>query len=83
MFKVKKNMFLPEVLYMYSGPSLSGHTQQRPPSLMRPQIVAAPTINVFTSPSHQRPPLECGHNFLANRVALSQRDYCICQIVHN
>ena len=37
---------------MYSGPS-----QQRPPSLMWPQIVAAPTINVFTSPSHPRLPL--------------------------
>ena len=42
---------------MYSGPSLSGHSQQRPPSLMWPQIIAVPTINVFTSPSHQRPPL--------------------------
>ncbi len=41
----------------YSGPSLGGHSQQRPPSLIRPQIFAAATINVFTSPSHQRPPL--------------------------
>ena len=37
-------------IYIYSGPSLIGHSQQRP------QIVAAPTVNVFTSPSHQRPP---------------------------
>ncbi len=28
----------------YSGPSLSGHSQQRPPSLIRPQIYAT-TIN--------------------------------------
>ena len=42
---------------IYSGPSLSGHSQQRPPSLLRPQFFATTTINVFTSPSHQRPPL--------------------------
>ncbi len=42
---------------LYSGPSLSGHSQQTPPSLVRPQIFAAATINVFTSPSYQRPPL--------------------------
>ena len=41
----------------YSGPSLSGHPQQRPPSLIRPQIFAATTINILTSPSRQRPPL--------------------------
>ncbi len=45
----------------YSGPSVSGHSQQRPPSLMWPQIFAAATIimimNAFNSPSHQRPPL--------------------------
>ncbi len=29
---------------LYSGPSLSGHSQQRPPSLMWPQIFAAPTV---------------------------------------
>ncbi len=43
--------------YMYSGPSLSGHSQQRPPSLMWPQTFGATTMNAFTSPSHQRPPL--------------------------
>ncbi len=37
---------------------------------MKPQIFAATTLNVFTSPSHQRPPLCCGHNFFAKRVAL-------------
>ncbi len=42
---------------MYSSPSLSGHSQQGPPSLMRPQIFATATRNAFTSPSHQRPPL--------------------------
>ncbi len=42
---------------IYSGPSLSGHSQQRPPSLARPQILAITTINVLTSPYHQRPPL--------------------------
>ncbi len=31
-------------------------------------------IHVFTSPSHQTP---SGHNFLANRVALQERDYCL------
>ena len=36
---------------------LSGHSQQRPPSLMWPQFFAAATINVFTSLSHQSPPL--------------------------
>ncbi len=42
---------------LYSGPSLSGHSKQRPPSLIRPQIFGATTTNVFTSPFHQRPPL--------------------------
>ncbi len=42
---------------LYSGPCLSGHSQQRPPSLVRPQIFVATTINVFTFPSRQRPPL--------------------------
>ncbi len=41
----------------YSVPSLSGHSQQRTPSLVRPQIFAATPISVFTSHSHQRPPL--------------------------
>ncbi len=41
----------------YSSPSHSGHSQQRPPSLIMPRIFAATTINVFTSPSHQEPPL--------------------------
>ncbi len=34
----------------YSGPSLSGHSQQRPPLLIRPLILSATTVNVFTSP---------------------------------
>ncbi len=45
------------ILSQYSGPSLSGHTQQRPPSLMWPQIFGTATMNAFTSPFHQRPPL--------------------------
>ncbi len=45
------------IKYDYSSPSLSGPPQQWPPSLLRPQILAAATTNVFTSPSHQRPPL--------------------------
>ncbi len=32
-----------------SGYSLSGHSQQRPPSLVWPQISAAATIDAFTS----------------------------------
>ena len=66
-----------EKLTEYSSPSLSGRSQQRPLSLMWPQIFGAAIMNAFTSPSHRRPPLLCGHNFLANRVALLQRDYCI------
>ena len=44
---------------------------------MWPQIFAAATMNAFNSPSHQRPPQQCGQNFLANRVVLSEGDYCI------
>ncbi len=40
---------------LYSGPSLSGHSQQRPPSLMWPHIVGTATMNAFTFPSYQRP----------------------------
>ncbi len=41
-------------ILIYSRPSLSGgHFQQRPPSLIRPQILAAATLHVFTSPSQQ------------------------------
>ncbi len=39
-------------------------------------------MNVFTSPSRQRPPVECGHNFLANRVALLEGDYCVSISAH-
>ncbi len=42
---------------LYSGPSLSHHSQQRPHSLMWPQISGPTTLNAFTSPSRQRPPL--------------------------
>ncbi len=45
----------PEVIY--SGPSLSGHSQQRQPSLMWPQCFGTTSMNAFTSPSRQRPPL--------------------------
>ncbi len=41
----------------YSGHSLSGHSQERPPSLMWPTIFAATFMNAFVSPSHQRSPL--------------------------
>ena len=57
----------------YSGPSLGGHSQQRRPSLIWPQIFATATImtmNAFNSPCHQRRPRQCAYNFLANRVAL-------------
>ncbi len=46
--------------HIHCGRPLSGHSQQRPPSLMWPQIFAAATMatmNVFTSLSRQRPPL--------------------------
>ncbi len=42
---------------VYSSPSLSGHSQQKPPSLMWPKMFVTDTINAFTSPSRQRPPL--------------------------
>ncbi len=41
----------------YSGPSLSGHSHQRPPTLIWPQIYATTNVNAVSSPSHQRPPL--------------------------
>ncbi len=39
---------------MYSSPSLSDHSQNRLPSLIRPQISAAPATNVFMPPSYHR-----------------------------
>ncbi len=50
-------MALPYI-YSYSGPSLSGHSQRRPPSLMWPTffLATATTMDAFSSPSHQRPP---------------------------
>ncbi len=41
-------------MYMYSGPSLSGYSQQRAPSLIRPQLFATTTINLLL-------PLTKGH----------------------
>ena len=39
-------------------------------------FAVAPTgINAFTSSSRQEPPFQCGHNFLANRATLLERDY--------
>ncbi len=44
--------------YWYSGSSLSGRSQQRPPSLMWSQISGNTTMNAFTSESlSQKPPL--------------------------
>ncbi len=34
---------------IYSGPTLSSHSQQRPPSLMWPQSFVTATMNPFTS----------------------------------
>ncbi len=44
---------------------------------MWPQSFDAATMNAFSSPSRQRPPDLCGHNFLANWVALLEGDYYI------
>ncbi len=41
----------------YSCHSLSGHSQQRPPSQMWPDNFGPTTMNVFTAPSHQGPHL--------------------------
>ncbi len=41
-------------VHLCSSPSLSGHPQQRPPSLMWSQMLATLTVNVITSPSHLR-----------------------------
>ncbi len=43
--------------YQYTGACLSGHSQQRLPSLMWPQHFVTTTMNAFTSPVHERPPL--------------------------
>ncbi len=42
---------------LYRGPTLSGHPQQRPTSLMWPQVFATATMNAVISSSRQRPPL--------------------------
>ncbi len=57
---------------MYRSPCLSGHSQKRPPSLIRSYIFFATTLNLFTSP------LTKGHlsNVVTHRVALFERDYC-------
>ncbi len=78
-------VYIQDILAYYSSPSLSGHSQQRPPSQTRPQIFAVTTISVSTYPSRQRPLVQCGHSFLANRVALLERDYCtanVCTLNH-
>ncbi len=68
--KTRKRPLCLLLIEKYSGPSLSGPYQQRPSSLICPQTTtSATTTNLFTSP-HQRPPLGCGHNVLANRMAL-------------
>ena len=47
----------PTFQYMYSGPSLSGHSQQEATLSNVATSVCATTTNIFTSPSHHRPPL--------------------------
>ena len=42
----------PGKCFAYGGPFLSGHSQQRPPSLMLPQFFAAASMKAFTSASH-------------------------------
>ncbi len=79
--KVELYRHLNLITTMYSGPYLSGHSQQRPPSLMWPQIFATATMNVFILPK--------GHLsnvatiFLASRVALLERDYCNRSSIHH
>ncbi len=34
-------------------------------------VATTDTVNAISSPSHQRPPLYCGKNFLANRGLLT------------
>ncbi len=65
---------------IYSGPFLSGHSQEKPPSLMWPEIFVAPTMNAFILPLTNGHLSNVATNFLANRVALLQRDYCIPSI---
>ncbi len=40
------------LICIYSGHSLSGQSQQSPPSLIWPAIYTATTVNAFTLPSH-------------------------------
>ena len=62
---------------MYSGPSLNGHLQQRPLSLVRPYTGKSLSLllSVHILLPHTKGHLSNCHNFLANRVAL-ERDYC-------
>ena len=56
-FKLLENNFT-ALINIYSGPSLSGHSEVRTPSLMWLQSFGAATgtMNAFGSPSCQRPP---------------------------
>ena len=62
---------------VYISPSLSGLSQQRPPSLMWPQTVGTSTMNVFTSFSlSPKATSLIWPQFLGNRVALLEGDHC-------
>ncbi len=43
--------------YMYSGPSVKGHSLERTPLYKGQKFLAAGTMNVCNAPSHQRTPL--------------------------
>ncbi len=63
------------------GPSLNGHSQQTPPSLIRPSF--SPLLSMYLLL-----PLTKGHlsnvaSFLGNSVALLERDYCISRTCLN
>ncbi len=44
------------ISFMYSGPRLSDHSQQRPPSLVWPKNFATATMSTLVSASQRRPP---------------------------
>ncbi len=65
-----------QVLYMYISFTMDVYKGGDICTLVIQLILQMANHNAFTSPSCQRIPVEYSHNFLANRMALLERDYC-------
>ncbi len=66
----------------YSGPSHQRTLLPKDTSLIRTELLAVGTLNVFSPPSHHRTPLYVGQNHLPEDMSLLEGDYIMTSYVY-